>query len=38
MGVLPLVLKDGMTMQDLDLKGGEIVNIAGWATSSRART
>jgi aconitate hydratase len=29
MGVLPLVFKDDMSMADLDLKGGEVVNIAG---------
>ena len=32
MGVLPLVFKDGMSMADLDLKGGEVLNIAGLAT------
>jgi aconitate hydratase len=31
MGVLPLVLKDGMTRDSLDLKGGEVVNIEGLA-------
>jgi aconitate hydratase len=29
MGVLPLVFKDGMSLADLNLLGGEIINIAG---------
>ncbi|MGE0769255.1 MAG: aconitate hydratase, partial [Hyphomicrobiaceae bacterium] len=29
MGVLPLVFKDGMSLADLNLQGGEIINIAG---------
>ncbi|MGD9802667.1 MAG: aconitate hydratase AcnA [Hyphomicrobiaceae bacterium] len=31
MGVLPLVFKDGMSLADLNLQGGEIINIAGLA-------
>jgi aconitate hydratase len=31
MGVLPLVFKDGMALADLNLLGGEVVNIAGLA-------
>jgi aconitate hydratase len=29
LGVLPLVFKDGMSLADLKLQGGEIINIAG---------
>ncbi|MFM9940901.1 MAG: aconitate hydratase AcnA [Hyphomicrobiaceae bacterium] len=29
MGVLPLVFKDGQSIADLALKGGEVINIAG---------
>jgi len=31
MGVLPLVFKDNMAVADLNLLGGEIINIAGLA-------
>ena len=31
MGVLPLVFKDGMALADLNLLGGEVVNIGGLA-------
>jgi aconitate hydratase len=32
MGVLPLVFKEGQSIADLDLKGGEVINIAGLDT------
>ena len=31
MGVLPLVFKDGQSVADLDLKGGEVISIGGLA-------